>query len=436
MKLPAMDLLWQTKVAGTKGPCLLRASVFQCTRCNACVQYCPAYLRHPQEMFSPRGRVQMLRQLAENKIKWSDCQPFLSKMINSCALCGQCTAACAGQVPVGSYMYILSQAAHQKNAPLSLQMLLRLSYVRPPFFDQLVRVLLCLHRIKVLFILRPFLPKWLRHADHILPSKNKSLDNLLKENHFTCEPDKPKLIYLPSLYAAYADGEAGWRTVQIAAARTPFILRGFSSGLAEYLYISPSRARQAAKRLLVKWEKISGKHALPLLTDSIEVYSFLKNYPVLFADFAGWQSRAQKMADHVIYITGLPVTKKQAILHQTGLDTSGVLFPTKEIVLRAQKILLTDHSHNLLHCQYSRSPLPAAGLGFKGKIRTEEMVRQHIQDITQKQIVQVYCLSGWAALELQSVLKHLYPSLKAQHFIYGIKGYGRKQKGNNTAIGR
>jgi len=437
MKASSLQLIAQEKVTGPKGIYTLQASVLQCTRCNACVQSCPAYLCKPQELFSPRGRVQTLRLLTENKFTFAQCEPYLKELSASCMYCAQCSAACAGQLPIALYMRAVERTLNLKRLPASLRMCLGIYHTYPACFDKLMRFLLILRRFKILTLLTPVLPKWLRHANKILPAQSIPLRRILKQNGFNAAPEKPNLLYLPSLYAQYADAQTGWQTLQLVSAKKPYVLFGISSGLSEYLYGPLSKAQQAAKRLLVQWEKSAAGRTLPLLTDSIEIYAFLKNYPLLFAALPGWQQRAQKFADQVIYISDLPVKKREELSGKTvAPETSCALFPVKNIAAAVQKILLTDRRSNLLEFEYSRFPLPTAGLAFARHPQTEELVRRHVQDLTRQQIAEVYCLSGWAALELQTAARSLYPSLKAQHLIYGIKGYGRSQKRERTTLGR
>jgi len=216
-----------------------------------------------------------------------------------------------------------------------------------------------------------------------------------------------------------------------------YVLLGYSSGLAEYLYGQAAWMQRAAKRVLTRWEKLAGRRGIDLVTDSIEVYSFLKHYPLLFAKLPGWQKRAERFAERVKFITEHPFPKNTNTLQQKiGLDSSSILYPAEWVIERARKILLTNSQKNLLECEYSRFPLPVAGLGLARRNLVEELVRQHVQDIQRKEIADVYCLSGWAALELNAALKFLYPKAHAQHLVFAHREYGRTEEGKHTAIRR
>ena len=173
------------------------------------------------------------------------------------------------------------------------------------------------------------------------------------------------------------------------------------------------------KKLLLTWEKYSASQPLPLITDSIEQYTFLKNYPLLFEKIAGWKQRAEAFAEQVQFITDLPFPSgKNTGSKCVALDNSSILYPVPRQTERARKILLATYGKNLLQCAYSSFPLPAAGIGFARGNKTDVLLYKQVQDMARQQIDLVFCLSAWAALELNAVLPAHYPGAKARFFIY------------------
>lgn len=422
-------------VPGPHGVLSLQESVAHCTRCNACVQSCPAYIKQPQELFSPRGRIQTLRLLAERKVKETECAEQLGDLVNSCLLCARCTSVCAAQIPVAHYMLLLNKMLSARRPPHSLYFFLWLYNRRPVWFDFFARAFLALRRGGAITVAQHFLPTWLGHLHHLIPKGARALSFWLKQENIELYPSCPSVMYLPSLYASYADSQAGRAVCRLLQDKKPYVLLGYSSGLAEYLYGEEVWTLRAAKRLLTRWEKLSRGRNLPLVTDSIEVYSFLQNYPLLFAHLPAWQERAKKMALQVRFITDYCLTEPtNPSTYKTALDISSVLYPIGQVAANARKILLAKSQKNLLECEYSRFPLPAAGLGLVCRPLAEEWVRRQVQDIASRQIANIYCLSGWGALELGAALKCLYPSANAQHLIFVYGNYGPIQKGKHTAI--
>ncbi|MBO7238461.1 MAG: (Fe-S)-binding protein [Elusimicrobiaceae bacterium] len=421
-----ITLASQTLVPGLQHVCTLKESAASCTRCNACAQSCPVYLQYRQESFSPRGRMQLMRLISEGKLTTAGSDKLLADIANSCMLCARCTNACAGKIPVAHHMLALRKALGIKPLPAQLYFLLYLRGAAPKLFDFFVRGGLFLYRTKLPWLLRPLLPDWLKHAQTILPRGTGSLRRLFAKKQMDVTPNKPKALYFPSLYAQYIDPQAGLAAYQAFTAKKPTVLFRLPSGLFEHLYGSRTRTLQQAKKVLQTWEQYSGKYPLPFITDSIELYGFFKNYPLLFATVPGWQQRAEKFAAHVQFVAEAPFPiKKKNAPGRAALDSSSVLYPAGPVAERARKLLLTTYGKNLVECEYSRFPLPAASMGFTRGSNAGGWVLTNTQDLARQQIDIVYCLSAWAALELNAVLRRRKSKTQARFVVYIRTDYER-----------
>ena len=69
--------------------------VLQCSKCGACLPFCPVYLEKMEEGASPRAKVQLSKHYTEQNLATSS---HLSSLINRCLMCGNCTAACPSGV--------------------------------------------------------------------------------------------------------------------------------------------------------------------------------------------------------------------------------------------------------------------------------------------------------------------------------------------------
>ncbi len=69
-----------------------------CSRCGACLPVCPSYSATLSELHSPRGRVQILRALAESRIERS---PGIQAALDSCLDCRACETTCSNGVHPG-----------------------------------------------------------------------------------------------------------------------------------------------------------------------------------------------------------------------------------------------------------------------------------------------------------------------------------------------
>lgn len=413
------------RVPAPQGARALQDSAAYCTRCNACVQSCPSYLLRREEAFSPRGRTQLLRLLLERKLKPAEHAALIENVTRSCLLCARCTTACAGQIPVAEHMVCLRRAAQTPLLPGPLKALLCLRAARPVLFDRAVRLFKFMRRAGLVRLMRlsgllqlPALG-WIKHADDILPRRGGTLQKTLQKTGVDFTPAKPDWVYLPSLEAAYLDEETGRRTLQLLTGKKTYVLFGFSSGLFEHMYGGETLRLQAARRLLARWEKLAAKRKLPLITDSIETYLFLKNYPVLFCARPGWKRRAEAFAAQVRFVTDLPFPPpKTPQAGKTALDVSCACAPAGQCAVRARKILKTHFGKNFVECEYSRFPTPAGGAAFICGAPAQETTLENVKDVARRQIRQVYCLSGLAALELNAALRRHYPAAQARHIVY------------------
>lgn len=69
-----------------------------CVHCGICLPKCPTYLILGQEMDSPRGRLYLMRQVAEGR---QPLTPRVAQHLNRCLGCLGCETACPSGVPYG-----------------------------------------------------------------------------------------------------------------------------------------------------------------------------------------------------------------------------------------------------------------------------------------------------------------------------------------------
>ncbi len=426
MKKKKFSLSSPLRIGGPAGARSLKESVDYCTRCNACVQSCPSYLLHREEAYSPRGRNQIIRLLAERKIKISDNTPLIQDVTRTCLLCARCTAACAGALPMADHVLALRRAAGWSFLPGPLKMFLRLHGTRPGTFERLLSLLRLLRRLGLVHLLRisgllrlPAL-QWIRHADNIVPRRAHSLRKMLKKQGINPHPEEADMLYLPSFETQYLNAEQARAVLRLLNSKSPCILLNMPSGLFEYIYGDLALSLAQAKQLLTVWNKLAGKRKLPVLTDSIEIYGFLKHFPVLFAAYPAWHKRAEAFAAKVLFVTDLAParpTKTSASEGLCALDTSSILYPANDTAAKARKILKTHFGKNFVECEYSRFVTPAGGLAFVRGAQAQETALENVKDVARRQITQVYCLSGLAALELNAALRRHYPQARARHIV-------------------
>ncbi len=99
-------------------PALLKmATAFDCMHCGLCLESCPTYRATGQETQSPRGRIALMRALAEDRLTYADVLPSL----NACLLCRACEPSCPSRV---EYRTLVDEFRQAKPAKL-------LSWMKP-----------------------------------------------------------------------------------------------------------------------------------------------------------------------------------------------------------------------------------------------------------------------------------------------------------------
>ena len=86
----------------TKGPFAPSdADLSRCVHCGLCLQHCPTYTETGLEAESPRGRLYLIRAIAEERI---EATPGALAHLDLCLQCRNCEAVCPSGVPYGRIM--------------------------------------------------------------------------------------------------------------------------------------------------------------------------------------------------------------------------------------------------------------------------------------------------------------------------------------------
>jgi glycolate oxidase iron-sulfur subunit len=88
-----------------------------CVHCGFCLQACPTYVNLQDENDSPRGRILLMRALAEGELTRED--PTLHTHIDRCLGCRACETACPSGVPYGQLLE-LTRATINEKRPIPL----------------------------------------------------------------------------------------------------------------------------------------------------------------------------------------------------------------------------------------------------------------------------------------------------------------------------
>src|SRR5439155_26163987 len=97
-----MDTTTHASPPAATGPLSLHGlsveGVNQCVHCGLCLAYCPTFSELGTEMDSPRGRIFIIKSLAEGRMSLSD---STVRHLSLCLDCRACETACPAGVPYG-----------------------------------------------------------------------------------------------------------------------------------------------------------------------------------------------------------------------------------------------------------------------------------------------------------------------------------------------
>jgi glycolate oxidase iron-sulfur subunit len=88
-----------------------------CVHCGMCLEACPTYQETGLEAHSPRGRVYLIKSVADGKM---DLNEFFADPVNTCLDCRACETACPANVQVGALIEEARGQLHKANPPKGL----------------------------------------------------------------------------------------------------------------------------------------------------------------------------------------------------------------------------------------------------------------------------------------------------------------------------
>ena len=186
-----------------------------CVHCGLCLSSCPTYLQTGNETASPRGRIHLMRALAEGRI---EADARLAEPMELCLACRACESACPSAVRFGQMMEITRHELHSKKVGSRTGRLLRTLALRGLVPHR--------RRLAILaFALRAYRRLGLRSLVHAL-----RLDRLLPVRLRTMEAQAPDIPParerrpLPSFTPASPDAPSRGRVAYLEGCVMPQLL--------------------------------------------------------------------------------------------------------------------------------------------------------------------------------------------------------------------
>jgi len=291
------------------GPDVPPASVFdQCVRCGLCLPSCPTYVETLVETSSPRGRIALIKAVAEEKLDLTS--PGFVHQMSECLDCRACEAVCPSGVAYGEILEParaqVERATHMRRPPIAR--LLRAFSLGPLFGD--MRVMRAVARLLRLYQ-RSGLQAFARGSGLLRAlglAELESQQPRISDRFFrargqryesTGEREKATAFMHAGCVMHVAYGEVDEATVRVLRRSGCAVVAPADQGCCGAIAVHAGdldRGRELAKRNIVAFER-SGADVY--VVNAAGCGSALKEYGRLFHDDDAWRARAVAFSTHV-----------------------------------------------------------------------------------------------------------------------------------------
>jgi len=169
--------------------------LFDCVHCGLCAEACPTYVATRCEMDSPRGRIYLMKSLAEGNIELDD---DAARHLDLCLGCRGCETACPSGVHYGRLIES-ARSFVERNHRRGLSERIKRSAIGAifPYPRRLQMLLAPLRFIEAVGLrpaLRAILPSTIRDWLDLLPPLGSDLRRLAPESIGTPRADAPSVV--------------------------------------------------------------------------------------------------------------------------------------------------------------------------------------------------------------------------------------------------
>ncbi len=421
-------------------------AVSQCSRCGYCETVCPTYMLTGREPISARGRNQLTRMIMEGKAGGAG---SAAESLDTCLLCGACSAACFARVPTADIV-LEGRRAARGPAPRLLPVLLsRLMLDRPGLFGFLLK-LGALARLTGLprlagklgfFRLLGLGP--LEKAEREAPAMPLTFlsEKLAADPELAADSgdDTRAWAYFAPCGPNYLFTGVGEATVALLKR---FLGRGVffhnsCCGLLAYNYGDIRHARDFARRNIEKYEALRARlGGVKIVGDCSSCTAFMKTYEQLFTAEPEWRPRAAAFAaavrDAIEAVPPSAMTHaSKAALAEAGRTTyhdscrachgQGIRKEPRE----ALKILAGKNFTELPESDWCCGG--AGAYSFTQPEMSDRILRRKTANIASVRADTVAVGGTSCLLQINAGLKRDYPSARAVHYTQLVEKLTRPQ---------
>lgn len=291
-----------------------------CTRCGACLQRCPSFKALKSELYSPRGRSQLVRFLYEGKLNPEQDKKDILNTTYSCLMCGACSSFCPAKTPVADLMFFVNSVLAKR-------------------------------KIKIPVLLRNFL---------YLPLAKLKIRNALKS--------QPRLKQECLFIASHGSAENIKTAVKLLNTAGFKVKVSFALMKAEQYYFAADLAK--LKQCFLSLQK-QIKEGQIIITDCSTIYALFKKAGIIFPQF---KDMTQKMKFITCFIKNdkhfsADLKGRKILIHQNNMPSDWDILQ-KEI----SALLYCPSQIFLLECIESKDIISAAATAWV-KIKATGLIK-------------------------------------------------------------
>ena len=299
-----------------------RSLLDDCVHCGFCLPACPTYVSWGEEMDSPRGRIDLMRGLAEGKIVWSD---SVAAHFDRCLGCMGCVPACPSGV---KYDVLIEQTRAQleraRERPRAEQFQREMIFALFPYPRRLraAAALLWLYAESGLQSLlrssgfRRLLPRRLAQMESLLPRISlRQVRGWLPEFVPAKGPRRARVALLTGCVQRVFFPSVNEATIRVLSAEGCDVVVPRDQGCCGALSIHAGREEEALAFARLTIARFEEESVDAVLVNAAGCGSNLKDYVRLFAGDPAWGTRAAdfsaKVRDISEFLAELPAAARR-----------------------------------------------------------------------------------------------------------------------------
>ncbi|MCA1055766.1 (Fe-S)-binding protein [Rossellomorea aquimaris] len=290
-----------------------------CVHCGMCLESCPTYELTGQEQHSPRGRVHLIKSVAEGKLEVNE--QFMDP-VYACLDCRACTTACPADVDVGG---LIEEARGQIRQAMPLKgwkgmvskTFLEGLFPHPNRLNALGGMLKFYQKSGAQTLVRKtglinVMPKHLVEMEAIMPEIKQSVRQKYKNETIIKAKGKTKreVSVLTGCVMDVMFGEINDATINVLTRNGNDVVIPKNQTCCGALHVHSGDREMGRK--LAKQNMEAFKDSEKVVVNAAGCGCMMKDYPELFHEDPEWKEKAEEFADKVEDIS--------KYLHDTGYD--------------------------------------------------------------------------------------------------------------------